>query len=315
MDPQPSNQLGRHSRRMDQGFIGGHRERPRWRVHASDGAPRRPERGPSALPGLAMDLAAPIPLGIPGPGMPAGADRGVCRMAAPVAPPLVGRQPCAARRHVVGEEAVPRPCVRVVAAPEARRPRLPRQEADEGGPIVGSGAVPWALMGASTGRGGGIARRRALLPQRADPAPPPRRMGQPARPGEPSRAGGPGGAAAGSAAAGVPGPHARARRAVDAPWALPRRRTTRGAGRGRGCSTTVPVSRVSSPAPARPREAGQGPCARHRRRSAQPQRGQRSPPVGRWRSSQMRQRRSSRRSPIGTSIIRRRYHTPHGGYT
>jgi hypothetical protein len=136
MAPPPSHQRGRHARRRAQGFSGGDREGPRGRVHASDGAPRRPARGPSALPGLALALAAPIPLGIPGPCRPAGAARGVCRMAAPGAPPPVGRQPCAARRPVGGEAAVPRPCGRVVAAPDARRPRLPRQEADEGGPVV-----------------------------------------------------------------------------------------------------------------------------------------------------------------------------------
>jgi hypothetical protein len=88
-------------------------------VHASEGSQIRPERCPCPLTGIAMDLAAPIPIGIPCPFMHAVADSGVCRMAATIALPLVGIQPCAASRHAVGDETVTRPCVRVVAHPEA----------------------------------------------------------------------------------------------------------------------------------------------------------------------------------------------------
>src|SRR5262245_46641775 len=57
--------------------------------------------------------------------------------------------------------------VRVVARPKARLARLARDDADDGGPIVGRGAVACALMGASTWRVTGTTMGRDVSPPRS----------------------------------------------------------------------------------------------------------------------------------------------------
>ena len=57
------------------------------------------------------------------------------------------------------------PRVRVVAYPQALLARVPRDDADDGRPIVGIGAVALALIGASTWRVTGIAMGRAFFPR------------------------------------------------------------------------------------------------------------------------------------------------------
>jgi hypothetical protein len=77
-------------------------------------------------------------------------------MTAPVALPCVGVQPRAASPHVFGDEGTARPRVRVVAHPKALLARVARDDADDGGPIVGVGPVAFALIGASAGSRCGV---------------------------------------------------------------------------------------------------------------------------------------------------------------
>ena len=97
-----------------------------------------------------MDLALAITISIPCPLVHAVADGGVGWMTAPVALPFVGVQPRTASRKVFGNEGTASPRVRVVAHPQALLARVARDDADDGGPVVGIGAVAFALIGAST---------------------------------------------------------------------------------------------------------------------------------------------------------------------
>ena len=69
------------------------------------------------------------------------ADRGMGWMTTPVALPFVGVQPRAASRQVFAGEPMTSPPVRVVPYPKALLARVARDDADDGGPIVGVGAV------------------------------------------------------------------------------------------------------------------------------------------------------------------------------
>jgi hypothetical protein len=136
-------------------------------VHTLEGPQIRPEGGSCPLAGVAMDLADAIPIGIPRPLVYAVADGGVRRMAPTIALPLVGIESCAAGRHVVGNEGVAGPRVRVVTHPKAALARVPRDDADDGGPIVGVGSVPFALVGPPPGRVRRIRMGRAFFPPRS----------------------------------------------------------------------------------------------------------------------------------------------------
>ena len=113
-----------------------------------------------------MHFASAITIVIPGPFAYPMADRAMDGMATPVALPFVGVQPRAASRNGFGDEGTARPRVRVVAHPEALLTRVARNNADDGRPVVGIGAVPPPLIGAPPGRIGGIAVRCAFFPPR-----------------------------------------------------------------------------------------------------------------------------------------------------
>jgi len=138
-------------------------------VHAPEGTQLGPKRRTRSLTGVAMHFTLAITISIARPFVSAMADGGMGWMTAPVALPCVGIQPRPASRKVFGEEGTARPRVRVVAHPQALLARVARDDADEGGPIVGRGAVALALMGASTWRVTGIAMGRAVFPPRAGP--------------------------------------------------------------------------------------------------------------------------------------------------
>src|SRR3712207_112841 len=104
-----------------------------------------------------MHFTSAIAISIPRPFAYTMADRGMGWMTAPVALPFIGVQPRAASRNVVGDEATTRPRVRVVAHPQALLARVARDDADDGGPIVGIGAMAFALISTSTWRVTGIA--------------------------------------------------------------------------------------------------------------------------------------------------------------
>jgi hypothetical protein len=122
-----------------------------------------------------MDLTSAVPIIIARPFVDAVVDRGMGWMTAPVALPLIGIQPRAASRKVFEDEPMTSPPVRVVAHPKPLLPRLTRDDTDDRGPIVGVGAVAFALIRASAGRVMRVAMGRAFVPRRSDTTRPPQR--------------------------------------------------------------------------------------------------------------------------------------------
>jgi hypothetical protein len=142
-------------------------------------ASKRPEVsakcGPCPLAGVAMDLAPAITILIPHPFAPPMGNRGMVWMAAAITLPFVGREQGAAWGHVVGTERVAGLPGRMVTDPPALLARVAREEAEAGRPIVGRGAMPFALMGAPGWWIGGVARRGAFFPRRSGTAHQPHR--------------------------------------------------------------------------------------------------------------------------------------------
>ena len=144
-------------------------------MHAPAGTPVGPKSGARPFTGVAVHLTSAIAMIIPRPLPHAVAHRGMGGLAASRALPLVGKErraPCWDVRRHAGRA---RACVGMITPPEAVLARLPRDHTDEGGTILGVGPVPVALMRAATWRIGGVARRRAFVPQRSDTAHPPQR--------------------------------------------------------------------------------------------------------------------------------------------
>jgi hypothetical protein len=75
--------------------------RCRWLMNAPKGTPGGPERCARTLAGVAVDLTAAIPIIIARPLVHPMADGGMGRMAPPIALPLIGREPCAARGKIL----------------------------------------------------------------------------------------------------------------------------------------------------------------------------------------------------------------------
>jgi hypothetical protein len=136
-------------------------------VNTSESTQVGTKRRTRSFAGVAMHFASAIAIIISRPFVDAVADRGMGWMTAPVALPFVGVQPRALRWNIFGNERAARSCVRVVAHPKALLARVPRDDADDGGPIVGIGAVSPALIGASTWWVTGIAMGRAFFPPRS----------------------------------------------------------------------------------------------------------------------------------------------------
>jgi hypothetical protein len=97
-------------------------------VDAPEGAPGGPTRRGRPLAGVATDLALALTVSLPSPCVHRMGNRGRARMAAAITLPCVGREPRAARRHVLSHEVLAGLPVRVVTAPPARRARLARPE-------------------------------------------------------------------------------------------------------------------------------------------------------------------------------------------
>ncbi len=160
--------MGCDSFRIDHGFIRRDVQMQVLLVDAPERAQVGPERCASSFTGVAVDLASAIPISIPRPFMHTVVDSGMGRMAATIALPCIGIEPRAASRNVFGDEVVAGPRVRVVAHPKARLARLARDHTDDGGTIVGIGAVPLALISASAWRIAGVAMGRTCFPPRSD---------------------------------------------------------------------------------------------------------------------------------------------------
>jgi hypothetical protein len=127
---------------------------------------KRAQSCTSSFAGVAVDLAAAIPIIIARPFASAVAYGGVGRMAPVIALPFIRVQRGAASRDVLREQVVAGPVGRVVTDPEALLARVPRNDTDDGRTAVGIGAVPSPLIGTSTGRIIGVRMGRAFFPPR-----------------------------------------------------------------------------------------------------------------------------------------------------
>jgi hypothetical protein len=122
-----------------------------------------------------MNPAPAVAIVLTGPLADTMAHRGMGRLAAVIALPLIGVQPCTASWKVLDEEPVTSPSVRMVAHPKTRLACLARNDPDDRGAIVGVGPMALALLGASAGRVGWGAMGRAFFPPRSEPTRPPQR--------------------------------------------------------------------------------------------------------------------------------------------
>jgi hypothetical protein len=175
-DAHPPDQIGRDSFRVDQRFIRGDVEMQVLLMDAPEYPQVGPERRASSLAGVAVDLAAAIAVIIPRPLVHTVADGGMGWMAPPIALPLIGMELRAASGDVLRNQGRTGTPIGMVAHPEALLTRVPRDDADDGGPIVGIGAVPSPLIGMPPGRIGGIAMGRAFFPRRCGTVHPPQRQ-------------------------------------------------------------------------------------------------------------------------------------------
>jgi hypothetical protein len=108
-----------------------------------------PERRPCSLAGVTVDLAAAVPIIIPGPLVYAVADGGMDRVAPPIALPLVSIEPRAVRGQVLRDQGGTGTRVGMVTDPPALLARVARDDADDGRPVI--------LIGQGLRRGGEIA--------------------------------------------------------------------------------------------------------------------------------------------------------------
>jgi len=148
-------------------------------VDPAEGTQVGPKRCTRSLTGVAMHFTSAIAIIIPRPFVNAMTDSGMGGMTAPIALPLVGIQQRAASRNVFGDEGTTRPRVCMVAHPQALLARLARDHTDDRGPIVGIGAVAFALIGAAAWRVAGMTMGCAFFPPRSGTAHLPRRWCRP----------------------------------------------------------------------------------------------------------------------------------------
>ncbi len=174
-DAPPSDQMGRDSFGIDHRFIRRHIEMQVLLVDPAEGTQIGAERRSCPFTGVAMNLASAVAIVITGPLADTMAHRGMGRMAAVIALPLISVQPCTASWKALDEEPVTSPPVRMVAHPKTLLVCLTRHDTDDRGAIVGVGTMAFALIGASAGRVGWVAMGRAVFPPRSDTTRPPHR--------------------------------------------------------------------------------------------------------------------------------------------
>jgi hypothetical protein len=235
--------MGRDSLCVDHGFIRRPIQMQVPLMDTSEGPEIRPEHCARPFTPMAVDRTSTLTLILPGPFAGTVAHGGVGGVAAMIALPRVKREPRAVGWNVVGHQRVAGPRVRVITHPDPRLTRLPRDHPAEGGRALASVPGPWRLWprrrgGSAGSRWGGLVFPRVLV-QRIrleGGASHPRCRGvacswawrRGRRVGSGCRA----------------RPNSRAKRAVGAPLASPRRSNPSVAGRCRVFAKTVPVSRV-----------------------------------------------------------------------
>jgi hypothetical protein len=137
-------------------------------VDPPEGAQVGPQRCARPFTGVVVHFTSAITIIIPCPLMDAMADRRMGWMTSPVTLPLISIEPRAPRRNVLGDQRCAGTRVGMVAYPPALLPRLTRDDTDDGGPIIGIGAVPLPLVGTPPRRISGVEMGRACFPPRSD---------------------------------------------------------------------------------------------------------------------------------------------------
>jgi hypothetical protein len=158
------DQMGRNPFRIQHRFIGCHIEMQVVLVDPSKGPQIGAERRPCPFAGIAVDLASAITLVIARPFMHAVADSRMGWMTATVALPFIGVAYRARNRDVCRDQVITGGGGRVGADSETALARVPRDEADDGGTIVGAGPVPVPLVGSPPGRILGVRMGHAFFP-------------------------------------------------------------------------------------------------------------------------------------------------------
>jgi hypothetical protein len=131
---------------IDHGFRGRDIEVQVQLVNPTEGTRRGAERRACPFTGEAVDLASAVPVVISGSCVDAVANRGLGGVTPAVALPCISIQLCAAGREVVHNALIACPSVGVVAHPKPLFARRTRDDPDDGGPIMGIGVVPLALI-------------------------------------------------------------------------------------------------------------------------------------------------------------------------
>jgi hypothetical protein len=184
-------------------------------VDASECPEVRAEHRTGSFTGVAVHLAAAIPIVIASPFMHAVADRRMGRMTATIALPFIGVEYRARSRDICRDQVITDGFGCVIADPETALARASRDDADDGRTIVGKGSVPFPLVRPPSGRIRGVKMGRAFCPRRSGTVRPPQRPCRASPRSAPSCSDWPGCAAEGYGAVSVTGPtHARG-----APWA------------------------------------------------------------------------------------------------
>jgi hypothetical protein len=161
------DQMGRDPFRIQHRFISCHIEIQVLLVDPSKSPQIGAERRTRPFAGLAVDLASAITIVIASLFMHAVADRRMRRMTATMALPFISVEYRATNRDVCRDQIVAGVFGRVFADPETALARVPRDDTDDGGTIVGEGPGPVPLVGTSPGRILGVRRGRTCFPPRA----------------------------------------------------------------------------------------------------------------------------------------------------
>jgi hypothetical protein len=175
-------------------------------MNPAEGTQLGPKRCAGPFTGVAVHLTPAVALVITGPFADPMADGGMGRMAAMIALPFIGVEDRALLRDMLGDQVRARRPVRMVAHPKPLLPRLTRDDADDGRPIIGVGAVPPPRIGAAARRIAGVARGPPFFPRHSGRVQQPQRRYRPSPRSVRSRSRGLGHVAAAYGAAGVTPP-------------------------------------------------------------------------------------------------------------
>ena len=104
MTTHPLNQRGCDPLRITHGFICRHGDMQVSRMDIMEGVQIGPKRRTGPCTGTAVHFTSALFIIIACPLVPAVADSGMARMASPIALPLIGRDPRAARRKVLRDQ-------------------------------------------------------------------------------------------------------------------------------------------------------------------------------------------------------------------